>query len=64
MHLETDMLMTSWNVGNKSTRYPGIFKTESGFRVRVRATDPRTNTRIRCANHTLIARVLVPTLAG
>ncbi len=44
MHLETDMLMTSWNDGNKPTRYPGIFKTENGFRVRVRATDPRTNT--------------------
>jgi len=44
MHLETDMLMTSWNVGAKPTRYPGIFKTENGFRVRVRATDPRTNT--------------------
>ncbi len=44
MHLETDMLMTSWNVGNKPTRYPGIFKTEKGYRVRVRALDPRTDT--------------------
>jgi integrase len=44
MHLEMDMLMTSWNVGAKPTRYPGIFKTENGFRVRVRAVDPRTDT--------------------
>ena len=41
MHLEMDTLMTSWNVGAKPTRYPGIFKTENGFRVRVRAVDPR-----------------------
>lgn len=44
MHLETDMLMTSWNVGATPTRYPGIFKTEKGYRVRVRALDPRTDT--------------------
>jgi hypothetical protein len=44
MHLEMDMLMSSWNVGAKPTRYPGIFKTEKGYRVRVRAMDPRTDT--------------------
>lgn len=44
MHLEMDMLMTSWNVGAKPTRYPGIFKTETGYRVRVRAVDPKTGT--------------------
>ncbi len=44
MHLETDTLMSSWNVGAKPTRYPGIFKTENGYRVRVRAMDPRTET--------------------
>jgi integrase len=44
MHLEMDMLMTSWNVGSKPTRYPGIFKTKNGFRVRVRAVDPRSDT--------------------
>ncbi len=44
MHLETDMLMTSWNVGATPTRYPGIFRTERGYRVRVRALDPRTAT--------------------
>jgi integrase len=36
--------MKSWNVGMKPTRYPGIFKTEKGYRVRVRALDPRTDT--------------------
>jgi integrase len=44
MHLEMDKLMTSWNNGVKPTRYPGIFKTEKGYRVRVRALDPRTDT--------------------
>jgi integrase len=44
MHLEMDMLMTSWNVGAKPTRYPGIFRTETGYRVRVRAVDSRTDT--------------------
>lgn len=44
MHLEMDKLMSSWNDGNKPTRYPGIFKTERGYRVRVRALDPRTDT--------------------
>ena len=44
MHLEVDMLMTSWNVGTKPTRYPGILKTETGYRVRVRAVDPKTGT--------------------
>jgi integrase len=43
MHLEVDMLMTSWNVGARPTRYPGIFKTENGYRVRVRAMDPKTD---------------------
>ncbi len=31
-------------VGCKPTRYPGIYKTPSGYRVRVRAVDPRTGT--------------------
>lgn len=44
MHLETDMLMKSWNVGAVPTRYPGIFRTTKGYRVRVRALDPKTDT--------------------
>lgn len=44
MHLETDMLMKSWNVGAMPTRYPGIYRTTRGYRVRVRALDPKTDT--------------------
>lgn len=36
--------MTSWMGGAKPTRYTGIFKTSRGYRVRVRAIDPRTGT--------------------
>lgn len=38
------MFMTSWNVDCEPTRYPGIFRTESGYRVRVRAVNPNTGT--------------------
>ncbi|HEX3905779.1 MAG TPA: hypothetical protein VH853_23335 [Polyangia bacterium] len=34
----------NWTVGCKPTRYPGIYRTTSGYRVRVRAVDPRTGT--------------------
>ncbi len=34
----------NWMDGCKPTRYPGIYKTPSGYRVRVRAVDPRTGT--------------------
>lgn len=34
--------MTSWMDGCKPTRFPGIYKTTRGYRVRVRAVDPRT----------------------
>jgi integrase len=32
----------SWNDGCEPTRYPGIFRSPSGYRVRARAVDPRT----------------------
>jgi hypothetical protein len=38
------MLHMTWMQGCAKTRYPGIFKTTSGYRVRVRAVDPRTGT--------------------
>jgi len=38
------MLQMTWMQGCAKTRYPGIFKTTSGYRVRVRAVDPRTGT--------------------
>jgi integrase len=38
------MLQMTWMSGCKRTRYPGIFKTEKGYRLRVRAKDPRTGT--------------------
>ncbi|MGH7435962.1 MAG: N-terminal phage integrase SAM-like domain-containing protein, partial [Polyangiaceae bacterium] len=34
----------TWMQGCAKTRYPGIFKTRTGYRVRVRAVDPRTGT--------------------
>ena len=36
--------MGSWNTGCASTGHSGIFKTKNGYRVRVRAIDPRTGT--------------------
>jgi integrase len=33
-----------WTSGCKPSRYPGIYKTKTGYRVRVRAVDPRTGT--------------------
>ena len=36
------MLMTTWNNGCERTRFPGILRTRTGYRVRVRAVDPRT----------------------
>jgi integrase len=38
------MLNMTWMQGCTKTRYAGIFKTPSGYRVRVRAMDPRTGT--------------------
>jgi integrase len=38
------MLNMTWMQGCTKTRYAGIFKTKSGYRVRVRAMDPRTGT--------------------
>src|SRR5580704_18437622 len=38
------MLQMTWMNGCKRTRYPGIFKTDKGYRLRVRAKDPRTGT--------------------
>src|SRR5262249_18320387 len=38
------MLMATWNDGCERTRYPGILRTRTGYRVRVRAVDPRTGT--------------------
>jgi integrase len=38
------MLMATWNDGCERTRYPGILRTRTGYRVRVRALDPRTGT--------------------
>ena len=38
------MLQMTWMQGCAKTRFPGIFKTKSGYRVRVRAVDPRTGT--------------------
>jgi len=34
--------MTSWTDGCEPTRYPALYKTKTGYRVRVRAIDPRT----------------------
>lgn len=38
------MLNMTWMQGCAKTRYPAIFKTRTGYRVRVRAVDPRTGT--------------------
>jgi hypothetical protein len=34
----------NWMAGCKPTRHTGIYKTPTGYRVRVRAKDPRTGT--------------------
>ncbi len=45
MLLEGNIAMEwRWTQGCKPTRYPGIYKTKTGYRVRVRAVDPRTGT--------------------
>jgi integrase len=46
MLLEGTIAMSNrnWMEGCKPTRYPGIYRTTSGYRVRVRAVDPRTGT--------------------
>lgn len=36
--------MTNWMRGARPTRFPGVWKTKKGYRVRVRAIDPRTDT--------------------
>jgi integrase len=38
------MLDMSWTEGCTKTRYPGVFRTDTGFRIRVRAVNPRTGT--------------------
>ena len=38
------MFHMTWTEGCMKTRYPGIFKTKDGYRVRVRAMNPRTGT--------------------
>src|SRR5580704_12444549 len=43
-HPGRTMLQMTWMQGCAKTRYPGIFKTQSGYRVRVRAVDSRTGT--------------------
>jgi hypothetical protein len=44
--LQQGMITMSWNWmdGCKPTKHTGIFKTQAGYRVRVRAMDPRTGT--------------------
>lgn len=44
--LQQGMIDMSWNwmVGCKPTKHTGIYKTPTGYRVRVRAMDPRTGT--------------------
>ena len=37
-------VMSNWMAGCKPTKYSGIYKTDTGYRVRVRAMDPRTGT--------------------
>lgn len=44
MLLARNIEMTTWTDGCNPTRYPGIYKTATGYRVRVRAIDPRTGT--------------------
>src|SRR5260370_40816351 len=41
---ERHIQMSSWNERCKPTRHSGIYKTPTGYRVRVRAMDPRTGT--------------------
>src|SRR5262245_4488214 len=43
-HPERTMYMATWNDGCDRTRYPGILRARGGYRVRVRAVDPRTGT--------------------
>jgi len=38
------MLMATWNDGCERTKFPGILRTRTGYRVRVRAVDPKTGT--------------------
>ena len=42
MLLARNIEMTTWTDGCNPTRYPGIYKTATGYRVRVRAIDPKT----------------------
>ena len=37
-------MQMTWMTGCTKTRFPGIFKIKTGYRVRVRAVDPRTGT--------------------
>jgi integrase len=41
----TSTMICNWMEGCKPTKHMGIFKTPKGYRVRVRAMDPRTGTR-------------------
>lgn len=44
MHPVRNDNVSSWMVGCKPTKHEGIWKTRTGYRVRVRAIDPRTGT--------------------
>jgi integrase len=44
MLLERHIKMATWMTGCRPTRHTGIYKTRTGYRVRVRAMDPRTGT--------------------
>lgn len=45
------LVMAHWMAGVKPTEYPGIWKTETGYRVRVRAMDPRSGMRKEANRH-------------
>jgi hypothetical protein len=40
----TMLQMANWMNGCTKTRHPGIFRTDTGYRIRVRAMNPRTGT--------------------
>ena len=40
----TGVMSWNWMAGCKPTKHSGIYKTGTGYRVRVRAMDPRTGT--------------------
>ena len=44
--------MTNWMKGCEETKYRGVYKTKKGYRIRVRAVDPRTG-KLKEVNRTL-----------